>query len=62
MTIQLVLKAYRQAFLEGRGNIIVPNLIRLKSISIESIRGSKPNKTRIDEYRPDESRDLWTVM
>jgi hypothetical protein len=58
MIIQLVLKAYRQAFLEGGGNIMVLNLIRLKSTSIESTRGSKPDETRIDEYRPDESRDL----
>ena len=58
MTIQLVLKAYRQAFSEGGGNITVPNLIRLELMSIESTRGSKPNKTRIDEYRPDKSKDL----
>jgi hypothetical protein len=37
---------------------MVLNLTRLELMSIESIRGSKPNKTRIDEYRPDESRDL----
>jgi hypothetical protein len=51
MTIQLVLKAYGQAFSEGRGNITVPNLIRSESTSIESTRGSEPN----------ESRDLRTV-
>jgi hypothetical protein len=37
---------------------MVLNLIRLESISIELIRGSKSNKTRIDEYRPNKSRDL----
>jgi hypothetical protein len=62
MTIWLVLKAYGQAFLEGGGNVIVLNLIRLESMSIESMRGSKPNETRIDEYRPNESRDLRTVI
>jgi hypothetical protein len=40
---------------------MVPNLTRLELMSIELIRGSKPYKTRIDEYRLDESRDLWTV-
>ena len=40
---------------------MVLNLTRLESTSIESTRGSKPNKTRIDEYRPNESRDLQTV-
>jgi hypothetical protein len=37
---------------------MVLNLIRLESMSIESTRGSEPNETRIDEYRPNESRDL----
>ena len=58
MTIQLVLKAYGQAFSKGGGNVTVLNLIRSESTSIESTRGSKPNKTRIDEYRLNESRDL----
>jgi hypothetical protein len=40
---------------------MVLNLMRSESISIESTRGSKPNKTRINEYRPNESRDLRTV-
>jgi hypothetical protein len=42
--------------------VTVPNLMRLESMSIELTRGSKPYKTRIDEYRLDESRDLRTVM
>jgi hypothetical protein len=37
---------------------MVLNLTRSESINIESTRGSKPNKTRIDEYRPNKSRDL----
>jgi hypothetical protein len=37
---------------------MVLNLIRLESMSIELIRGSEPNKTRINKYRPNESRDL----
>ena len=41
---------------------MVPNLTRLESTSIELTRGSKPNETRINEYRPNESRDLWTVI
>jgi hypothetical protein len=41
--------------------ITVPNLTRLESTSIELIRGSEPNKTRINEYRPNKSRDLQTV-
>jgi hypothetical protein len=42
-------------------SVTVPNLTRSESTSIESTRGSKPDETRIDEYRPDKSRDLWTV-
>jgi hypothetical protein len=37
---------------------MVLNLIRLESMSIELIRGFKPNKTRINKYRLNESRDL----
>ena len=40
----------------------VPNLTKSESTSIESMRGSEPDETRIDEYRPDESRDLRTVI
>ena len=43
------------------GCVTVPNLTRSESTSIESTRGSEPDETRIDEYRPDESRDLRTV-
>jgi hypothetical protein len=42
-------------------NITVPNLTRSESTSIESTRGSEPDETRIDEYRPNKSRDLRTV-
>jgi hypothetical protein len=41
--------------------VTVLNLTRLESMSIESTRGSEPDKTRIDEYRPNKSRDLQTV-
>jgi hypothetical protein len=61
MTIRLVLKAYRQAFSEEGGNITILNLTRSESMSIESIRDSKPDETRINKYRPDKSRDLRTV-
>ena len=42
--------------------VTVPNLTRSESTSIESTRGSEPDETRTDEYRPDEGRDLRTVM
>jgi hypothetical protein len=42
-------------------SVTVPNLTRSESTSIESTRGSEPDETRIDEYRPNESRDLRTV-
>jgi hypothetical protein len=32
--------------------------MRLELISIESIRDSKPNETRINKYRLNKSRDL----
>jgi hypothetical protein len=43
---------------ESTKSVTVPNLTRLESTSIESTRGSEPDETRIDEYRPNESRDL----
>jgi hypothetical protein len=42
--------------------VTVPNLTRSESTSIESMRGSKPDETGIDEYRLNEIRDLWTVI
>ena len=41
--------------------VTVLNLTRSESTSIELTRGSEPDETRIDEYRPNESRDLRTV-
>jgi hypothetical protein len=38
--------------------VTVLNLIRLELMSIESTRGSKPDETRINKYRPNKSRDL----
>jgi hypothetical protein len=38
--------------------VTVPNLTRSESTSIELTKGSEPNETRIDEYRPNEGRDL----
>jgi hypothetical protein len=32
--------------------------MRLELISIELIRGFKPNETRINKYRPNKGRDL----
>jgi hypothetical protein len=37
---------------------MVLNLIRLELISIKLIRGFKPNKTKIDKYKPNKSKDL----
>jgi hypothetical protein len=31
-------------------------------MSIESTRGSEPNETRTNKYRPNKSRDLQTVI
>jgi hypothetical protein len=41
--------------------VTVLNLIRSESTSIESTRGSEPDETRINKYRPNKSRDLRTV-
>jgi ribosomal protein S17E len=35
--------------------------MRLELISIKLTKGFKPNKTKIDKYRPNESKDLQTI-